>query len=61
VPTVAEEPNLEVLGSTVAALDMESYALFFRWAMGGRIYTKMGDGYYYDLEGVRYCRLGEEG
>jgi hypothetical protein len=21
----------------------------------------MGDGYYYDLEGVRYCRSGEEG
>jgi hypothetical protein len=29
--------------------------------MGGRVYTKTGDGYYYDLEGVRYRRLGEEG
>jgi hypothetical protein len=29
--------------------------------MGGRVYTKTGDGYYYDLEGVRYRRSGEEG
>jgi hypothetical protein len=29
VPTVAEEPNLEVLGSTAAALGMESNALSF--------------------------------
>jgi hypothetical protein len=35
VPTVAEEPNLEVLGSTAAALGTESNALSFRWAMGG--------------------------
>jgi hypothetical protein len=61
VPTVAEEPNLEVLGSTAAALGTESNALSFRWAMGGWFYSKMGDGYYYDLEGVRYRRLGEEG
>jgi hypothetical protein len=61
VPTVAEEPNLEVLGSTVAALGTESNALSFRWAMGGRVYTKTGDGYYYDLEGVRYRRSREEG
>jgi hypothetical protein len=61
VPTVAEEPNLEVLGSTVAALGTESNALSFRWAMGGRVYTKTGDGYYYDLEGVRYRRSGDEG
>jgi hypothetical protein len=61
VPTVAEEPNLEVLGSTVAALGMESNVLSFRWAMGGRVYTKTGDGYYYDLEGVRYRRSGDEG
>jgi hypothetical protein len=57
----AEEPNLEVLGSTAAALGTESNALFFRWAMGGRVYTKTGDGYYYDLEGVRYRRSREEG
>jgi hypothetical protein len=61
VPTVAEEPNLEVLGSTAATLGTESNVLSFRWAMDGRVYTKMGDGYYYDLEGVRYRRLGEEG
>jgi hypothetical protein len=61
VPTVAEEPNLEVFGSTSAALGTESNALFFRWAMGGRVYTKTGDGYYYDLEGVRYRRSREEG
>jgi hypothetical protein len=34
VPTVAEEPNLEVLGSTAVALVTESNALSFRWAMG---------------------------
>jgi hypothetical protein len=35
VPTIAEEPNLEVLGSTAAALGTEPNALSFRWAMGG--------------------------
>jgi hypothetical protein len=59
VPIVVEEPNLEVLGSTAAALGTESNALSFRRAMEGRVYTKMGDGY--DLEGVRYRRSGEEG
>jgi hypothetical protein len=53
VPTVAEEPNLEVLRSTAVALGTESNALSFQWAMGRRVYTKTGDGYYYDLEGVR--------
>jgi hypothetical protein len=61
VPTVAEEPNLEVLGITTVALGTESNALSFRWAMGGRVYTKTGDGYYYDLEGVRYRCSGKEG
>jgi hypothetical protein len=61
VPTVSEEPNLEVLGSTVAALGTESNALSFRWAIGGRVYTKTRDGYYYDVEGMRYHRSGEEG
>jgi hypothetical protein len=61
VPTVAEEPNLEVLESTAVALGTESNALSFRWAMGGRVYTKTGDGYYYDVEGVRYRRSREEG
>jgi hypothetical protein len=35
VPIVAEEPNLEVLGSTAVALGTESNAFSFRWAMGG--------------------------
>jgi hypothetical protein len=61
VPTVAEESNLEVLESTPVALGTEFNALSFRWAMGGRVYTKTGDGYYYDLEGVRYCRSREGG
>jgi hypothetical protein len=61
VPTVAEEPNLEVLGSTVAVLGTEFNALSFRWTMEGRFYTKTGDGYYYDLEGMRYRRSREEG
>jgi hypothetical protein len=42
VPTVAEEPNLEVLCSTAVALGTESNALSFQWAMGGRVYTKQG-------------------
>jgi hypothetical protein len=29
--------------------------------MGGRVYTKTGDGYYYYVEGVRYRRSREEG
>jgi hypothetical protein len=29
--------------------------------MGGRVYTKTGDGYYYDVEGVRYRHSREEG
>jgi hypothetical protein len=61
VPIVAEEPNLEVLGSIAAALGTESNTLSFRWAMGARVYTKMGDGYYYDPEGVTYHRSGEDG
>jgi hypothetical protein len=40
VPTLAEDPNLEVLGSTIAALGTESNTLSFRWAMGGRVYAK---------------------
>ena len=60
MPIIAEEPNLEVLDSIAATLGTESNALSFRWAMGARAYTKMEDGCYYDLEGVRYCRLGEE-
>jgi hypothetical protein len=40
VPTLAEDPNLELLGSTIAALGTESNALSFRWAMGGQVYAK---------------------
>jgi hypothetical protein len=40
---------------------IESNALSFRWAIGGWVYTKTGDGYYYDLEGMRYRRSGDEG
>jgi hypothetical protein len=29
--------------------------------MGGWVYTKIGNGYYYDLEGLKYRRSGEEG
>jgi hypothetical protein len=61
VPTVAEEPNLEVLESIAVELGIESNTLSFRWAMESRVYTKTGDGYYYDLEGVRYRCSGEEG
>jgi hypothetical protein len=46
---------------STAALGTESNALFFRWAMGGRVYTKTGNGYYYDVEGVRYRCSGKEG
>jgi hypothetical protein len=42
VRTVAEEPNLEVLGSIAAALGTESNALSFRWAMGVGFTQKQG-------------------
>ena len=29
--------------------------------MEGLDYTEIGDGYYYDVEGMRYRRLGEDG
>jgi hypothetical protein len=61
VPTVAVEPHLEVLGSTVAAPGTDSNSLSFRWAMEGPVYTERGDGYYYDVEGMRYRRSGEDG
>ena len=61
VPIVSEESNLEVLRSTIAALGTESNTLSFRWAIGGRVYSKMEDGYYYDLEGVRYHHSREKG
>jgi hypothetical protein len=52
VPTLAEDPNLEVLENTAAALGTESNALSFRWAIGGPGLYKTWDGYYYDVEGV---------
>jgi hypothetical protein len=61
VPTEVEAPNLEVLGTTVAALGTESSMLLFGWAMADQRFTAGADGFYYDPEGVRYCCLGEEG
>jgi hypothetical protein len=61
VPTVAVEPHLEVLRRTTGALDTDSSSLSFRWAMEGPVYTEKGDGYYYDVEGVRYRRSGKDG
>jgi hypothetical protein len=55
------EPHLEVLGRTATALGTDSSSLSFRWAMEGPVYTERGDGYYYDVEGVRYRRSGEDG
>jgi hypothetical protein len=61
VPTVAVEPHLEVLRRTAAAPGTDSSSLSFWWAMEGQVYTEKGDGYYYDVEGVRYRRSGEDG
>jgi hypothetical protein len=61
VPTVAVEPHLEVLGPTAGAPGTDSSSLSFRWAMEGQVYTEKADGYYYDVEGVRYHRSGEDG
>jgi hypothetical protein len=61
VPTIAVEPYLEVLGRTAAAPGTDSSSLSFRWVMEGPVYTERGDGYYYDVEGVRYRRSGEDG
>jgi hypothetical protein len=61
VSTVAVEPHLEVLGRTAGASGTDSSSLLFRWAMEGPIYTEKEDGYYYDVEGVRYRHSGEDG
>jgi hypothetical protein len=61
VPIVAVEPHLEVLGRTAATPGTDSIYLSFRWAMEGLVYTERGDGYYYDVEGMRYRRSGEDG
>ena len=55
------EPHLEVLGHTTATTDTDSDSLSFRWAMEGSAYVERGDGYYYDVKGVRYRRSGEDG
>jgi hypothetical protein len=52
---------LEVLGCTAAAPGMDFSSLSFRWAMEGPVYIERGDGYYYEVDGVRYCRSGENG
>jgi hypothetical protein len=61
VPIVAVEPHLKVLGRIAGAPGTDSSFLSFRWAMEGPVYTEKGDGYYYDVEGVRYRRSGEDG
>jgi hypothetical protein len=61
IPTVAVEPHFEVLGHIAAALGTDSGSLSFRWVMEGPVYTERGDGYYYDVEGVRYRCSGEDG
>jgi hypothetical protein len=55
------EPHLEVLRRTAAAPGTDSSSLSFRWAMEGLVYTEREDGYYYDVEGVRYRHSGEDG
>jgi hypothetical protein len=61
VPTIAEEQHLKALGRTSGAPGTDSNSLSFRWVMEGQVYTKKGDGYYYDVEGVRYRHSGEDG
>jgi hypothetical protein len=61
VPTVAVEPHLEMLGRTTTTPGTDSSSLSFRWAMEDPVYIEKGDGYYYDVEGVRYRRSGEDG
>ena len=56
-----EAPNLEVLETIIAVLGTESNMLSFGWTMADQGFTGGADGFYYDLEGVRYRRLGEEG
>ena len=61
VPIIVVEPHLEVLGHIATAPGTDSGSLSFRWAMEGPIYTERGDGYYYDVEGMQYHCLGEDG
>ena len=52
---------MEVLGHTTATIGTDSDSLSFRWTMEGLAYIERGDGFYYDVEGVRYRRFGEDG
>jgi hypothetical protein len=56
-----EAPNLEVLSTIAAAIGMKSSKLSFGWTRVDRGFIEGADGLYYDREGVRYHRLGEEG
>jgi hypothetical protein len=57
----AEAPTLSMLACTAAIVGTDSSSLSFGWAMVDRVYTKRADGFYYDPEGVRYHRSGQEG
>jgi hypothetical protein len=61
VPIVTVEPHLEVLGRTAGASGTDFSSLSFRWAIESPVYTEREDGYYYDMEGVRYRRSGKDG
>ena len=61
VPIVVVELHLEVIGNITATTCTDSDSLSFRWTMGGPIYIERGDGYYHDVEGVRYRRSREDG
>jgi hypothetical protein len=57
----AEAPTLSMLACTAATMGTDSNSLSFGWAMVDRVYIELADGYYYDPEGVRYHRSGQEG
>jgi hypothetical protein len=61
VPTIVGAPNSEVLPAAAVAVRTESSTLSFGWAMADRGFTEGANGLYYDWEGVRYRRLGEDG
>jgi hypothetical protein len=50
-----------VVETTTMALGTESSMLSFGWAMVDRGFIAGANGFYYDPEGVRYRRSGEEG
>jgi hypothetical protein len=57
----AKAPTLSMLACTAVIMGTNSSSLSFGWAMVDRVYTERADGYYYDPEGVRYCRSRQEG